>query len=431
LAIVCAIFFWISRQKSQEEEGEQMSEEKLKKFRSFQINYLVIYFIVMGSDWLQGPYVYALYESYGFSKQQIGELFIAGFSSSLIFGTIAGGIADKVGRKLMCIVFGIIYSCSCVTKLFSDYYILMLGRLFGGIATSLLFSSFESWMVDEHKKNSFPLSKLSETFYYSTLGNGIVAILSGLIASYVASNYGFVSPFMVAIGFLVVSSIIIFISWSENYGDSKIEIITTFSNALKALSNDKKILVLGLMQSLFEASMYTFVFMWSPAIIDSLQNNTNIPYGIIFACFMVSIMIGSSIFSFLMGKSIRPETLISFIFFISTCCFCVSIFFSKEFYYLISSFMVFEICCGLFFPCMGTLRGKYIDEKTRSSVMSFFRMPLNAIVVAVLLKVSSLTNETVFAICSTLLSISFVLSYTFNFMVDAGSKKEEVVSNQI
>eukprot|EP01091_Cochliopodium_minus_P014170 TRINITY_DN4767_c0_g1_i2.p1 TRINITY_DN4767_c0_g1~~TRINITY_DN4767_c0_g1_i2.p1 ORF type:complete len:443 (-),score=61.49 TRINITY_DN4767_c0_g1_i2:12-1340(-) len=429
LAISCAAAFWFTKQKSENQESEEMSEEKKRKFKSFQLNYLIIYYIVMTSDWLQGPYVYALYESYGFNKQQIGELFIAGFSSSLIFGTIAGGIADKVGRKSMCIFFGIIYSCSCVTKLFADYYILMLGRLFGGIATSLLFSSFESWMVDEHKKNEYPNSKLSETFHYATLGNGVVAILSGLIASYFASRYGFVSPFVVAIGFLIASAFMISISWSENYGDSKIEVIATFSNAIVSLSNDKKIMVLGLMQSLFEASMYTFVFMWSPAIIDSLPKNTSIPYGLIFACFMVCIMIGSNIFSFLIRKSVRPETLISFIFFISTCCFCVSIFFSKEFLYLIASFLVFETCCGLFFPCMGTLRGNYIDEKSRSSIMSFFRMPLNAIVVAVLLKVSSLNNETVFAICSTLLSVSFVLSYTFNFMVDAGSKKEEIPNN--
>ena len=30
--------------------------------------------------------------------------------------------------------------------------VLMLGRLFGGIATSLLFSAFESWMVSEHNR---------------------------------------------------------------------------------------------------------------------------------------------------------------------------------------------------------------------------------------------------------------------------------------
>lgn len=29
-------------------------------------------------DWLQGPYVYALYEAYGFSVKDIGRLFIAG-----------------------------------------------------------------------------------------------------------------------------------------------------------------------------------------------------------------------------------------------------------------------------------------------------------------------------------------------------------------
>jgi hypothetical protein len=49
----------------------------------------------IGADWLQGPYVYALYESYGFDKSDIGVLFIGGFLSSMVFGTIVGGLADK------------------------------------------------------------------------------------------------------------------------------------------------------------------------------------------------------------------------------------------------------------------------------------------------------------------------------------------------
>lgn len=48
-----------------------------------------------GADWLQGPYVYALYESYGFGIKEIAELFVAGFGSSMIFGTIVGGLADR------------------------------------------------------------------------------------------------------------------------------------------------------------------------------------------------------------------------------------------------------------------------------------------------------------------------------------------------
>ena len=46
-------------------------------------------------DWLQGPYVYALYQHYGYQVGDIGRLFIAGFGSSMIFGTIAGTLADK------------------------------------------------------------------------------------------------------------------------------------------------------------------------------------------------------------------------------------------------------------------------------------------------------------------------------------------------
>lgn len=47
-------------------------------------------------DWLQGPYVYALYEKYGYSPAQIGQLFIAGFGSSLVVGTFVGALADRL-----------------------------------------------------------------------------------------------------------------------------------------------------------------------------------------------------------------------------------------------------------------------------------------------------------------------------------------------
>lgn len=52
----------------------------------------------------------------------------------------------------MCIVYGMVYAASCITKLINNFGILLLGRLLSGVAISLLFSSFESWMVTEHKK---------------------------------------------------------------------------------------------------------------------------------------------------------------------------------------------------------------------------------------------------------------------------------------
>lgn len=39
--------------------------------------------------------MYKLYSFYGFNKGDIGLLFIAGFLSSLLFGTFLGSLADK------------------------------------------------------------------------------------------------------------------------------------------------------------------------------------------------------------------------------------------------------------------------------------------------------------------------------------------------
>ena len=71
---------------------EQGLHESYKNFRN---NYIVVYLCMMMADWLQGPYVYALYKSYNYQLDQIGYLFIMGFLSSAIFGTVISSFADK------------------------------------------------------------------------------------------------------------------------------------------------------------------------------------------------------------------------------------------------------------------------------------------------------------------------------------------------
>ena len=79
-----------------------------------------------------------------FSKHDIAVLFVGGFGASMLFGTFIGAAADKLGRKRLCLVYCVLYLLSCMTKHARDYNMLMMGRVLGGIATSLLFSSFES-----------------------------------------------------------------------------------------------------------------------------------------------------------------------------------------------------------------------------------------------------------------------------------------------
>ena len=96
---------WYARSQLKESQTSQA-------FGRFQRLYLGVYYLMMAGDWLQGPYVYALYDSYGFSKSDIAVLFVAGFGSSMIFGTFIGSLADRMGRKRFCILYALFYILS-------------------------------------------------------------------------------------------------------------------------------------------------------------------------------------------------------------------------------------------------------------------------------------------------------------------------------
>ena len=53
-------------------------------FRRFMACYLSGWTLAVAADWLQGPYVYALYEAYGYSQAEIAQLFVAGFGSAMV-----------------------------------------------------------------------------------------------------------------------------------------------------------------------------------------------------------------------------------------------------------------------------------------------------------------------------------------------------------
>ena len=268
------------------------------EFLKFQRIYILVYLIMMAADWLQGPYVYALYKYYGYDISDIGLLFIIGFGSSMIFGTLVGSAADKYGRKKLCLVFGLLYSLSCMTKHIKDFRVLLVGRLLGGISTSILFSSFESWMVTEHHAAKYPEEWLGLTFSICTTGNGLVAIGSGVVASVVREQFGPVAPFDVSLLCLITGSIVVALYWGENTGDASIDMSNTLGNAFTKLRQDPKIIYLGIIQSFFEGAMYIFVFMWTPAL-ESTSPWTGqlISHGWIFACFMVSTRVGYLCFS--------------------------------------------------------------------------------------------------------------------------------------
>eukprot|EP01060_Flectonema_neradi_P003224 TRINITY_DN1206_c10_g1_i1.p1 TRINITY_DN1206_c10_g1~~TRINITY_DN1206_c10_g1_i1.p1 ORF type:complete len:454 (+),score=48.60 TRINITY_DN1206_c10_g1_i1:44-1405(+) len=350
------------------------------EFRKFQTNYLIVYCLVMFSDWLKGPYVYALYHAYGYDKGEIANLYIAGFMSSLVCGTYCGAIADRFGRRRLCYTFCIVYALSAMTKLVNDYNVLMLGRILAGIATSLLSTTFESWMVSEHLSRGYAQHLLMNTFAWATQLNGIMAVAAGVAASTVAELYGFAAPFVLAIAPLSIVFLLIALTWGENFGDRE---AAPFAPAITAIRNDFKLFCLGAAQSAFDTGLFLWVFLWTPALNQAASADNNLPYGRIFSSFMACTMIGSLVYE-LTSQFKQFSSRIPYLLHVLPCCCALVPLLSTSYPALLTSFLLFEVSCGIFFPCYATLRAAHLPEETRAAVSNFFRVPMNLFVCVLL-----------------------------------------------
>lgn len=412
-------------QKVMEEENNDYKNQK--EFFRFQILYLSVYFLLMMADWLQGPYVYVLYESYGFTEQQIAQLFVGGFGSSMILGTFSGAFVDIIGRKKMCIACCILYALSCGTKFMNNFSILLIGRVFAGISTSLIFSSFEAWMVSEHQRRNFGQKCLSKTFYYSIIGNGLVAISSGMISHALVSYFGYIAPFGLSSILLIICAFLILFSWkNENHGESGKNFFGHMFYGFKTIYNDCQLIYIGLIQSCFEASMYIFVFLYIPCLQVAInsnkndkQNNNNsvsfmsiilfsftktndqyeVPFGLVFAIMMAFVMMGSNFFDSF-SKMLSFKKIMNIVLIISILSFSNIIYYmDNDYYILLLLFCIFECCVGIYFPTIGNLRSSFIPDQYKGMIINIYRIPLNGLVIFLLISVPKTSHVQLFQIC--------------------------------
>ncbi|KFP28323.1 Major facilitator superfamily domain-containing protein 5, partial [Colius striatus] len=254
-------------------------------FRRFQRAYYSVYFPALAADWLQGPFLYKLYQHYGFLEGQIVVLYICGFASSVLFGSFCPPLIDALGRKKSCVLL--------------DYLVLVVGRFLGGLSTALLFSALEEWYVHEHvDRHDFPPEWIPVTFSRAAFWNNIIAVGAGgaaeLFADWLA--LGPVAPFMVSIPLLVLSGGFAVRNWDENYGRKR-ALCRTKGEGLRRLLADRRILLLGTIQALFESIIYIFIFLWTPVL-----DPHGAPLGIVFSAFMASSMLGSSLYRLAVSK---------------------------------------------------------------------------------------------------------------------------------
>jgi len=385
-------------------------------------------------EWLGGPGVYAVYASYGLTDAQIQNLYVLGFFCSSVFGLCVGNFADRIGRKRAAMLYCIAGIVACACKHVPYAPVLVIGRFFDGMHSSLLYTSFETWLVSEHlQRHAFPKELLGYSFAMSFSLSYFSAILCGLVAQRIRDFIpdsgtfpiawgGWKAPYELAALVQLLGLIYIGMQWPENYGtlstgDTPRDARTRLCDELKKV----QILVCGIVVTCFESTMFIFVISWTPALAPN-GDKTQIPCGIIFSCYMMASLSGASVYSLVKGYFTQSMMVLVVLavatvaMLIPAVCGVTDETAGLNFF----AFLLFEVAVGIYFPAVGAWKSTIVQERHRSTIYSIFRTPMNLIVAVVLLL--KLEKTTIFQVVAFNLFVATVVVALFR---DRDTPKDE------
>lgn len=170
----------------------------------------------MASGREQGSFIYSLYKNtHHLPEPTIAALFATGFVCGAASATFVGALADRYGRKRACTLYCAIYSLSCLSVLSGDITVLFAGRALGGVSTTLLFTTFDAWMVAEVNRQGFEGGgRLSSILGEMSTANGFVAIGCGVASQVLVQMFGSEkAPFVASVVCLMLAALLISRYW--------------------------------------------------------------------------------------------------------------------------------------------------------------------------------------------------------------------------
>lgn len=202
--------------------------------------------------------------------------------------------------------------------------------------------------------------------------------------------------------------------------------------SFKIVATRPELLSLGTTNSLYEAALHVFVFIWTPALEkrkDADQTVSGfVPHGVVFSLFMTCKMLGSMTYSIL--SSVQRKRLnvsgsgdnsnntsiaqtrksLRYVFLAAAISFFWTVVFKESYFVALFAFCAFEFGLGVYWPAMAVLRGELVPNNLRASVTSVFRVPLNVLVVMLLTAAGRASERALLLCCAAMMSFCFILS---------------------
>lgn len=164
------------------------------------------------------------------------------------------------------------------------------------------------------------------------------------------------------------------------------------------MHSDSRIWALSLVTCCFEGTTFLIVFFW-PSVLKAAHRQTHldthddIPYGVISATLMASMIIGALLFNFsssskrfpcdISASAKRPVCLLlAAVSVAGLSLLCLSLLRSEATQFC--TFLMFEVANGVYTPSMAYIRGIVVDDKGRTGLYGLMKIPLFIFVILAL-----------------------------------------------
>ena len=362
---------------------------------------------------------YPTFMTLGCNIEEITQLYCITILSTTVCGVLLE-IVDFGTRKAKCVLCASLYFTALFSLCCDDHYdMLMLGRVIYGAATALHHgldqSAFEAYVINQHTTQGFPDDWLNNTFSIMAHSVALVAAISGMIGQTASSSgsLGVAGLCCVIFAFAVVYIVVL---WPQDVASPRFMLSGFLSNAKQTLETAKTNVtmqhVLGI-SALYESAIVIFTFYWAPWMAGMIEDEAGelppLPYETIYASMIVASMIGNYLFSIYV-VDIGAEKAFQY-----SLLGTASLFgFSSLLFSATLSFWCavgVQLCIGVYWPCIGTLKGKLIAPEMRTPFTAASRV-LTLIISYMILHTSHDSPFLVLLLCGGLAGLAGYLHIT-------------------
>ncbi|KAI1308114.1 hypothetical protein F5Y03DRAFT_405319 [Xylaria venustula] len=423
--------------------------------RAFQRTFLRVYLLVIGSEWLQNPFMYSLFRTEKtLDEATVATLYSSTYLAAAVSALFTGYLTDRFGRRAACLAFCAIHSLAAVSVCFDELPILILGRVLGGIALTLLWTAFESWLVAEYNERGLAQSSLSLSALFGSMTTSkcITAIFAGVLGHCVVLALGSkIHPFILGVALDLCAAVLIIRTWKENYGISSItDADDKAVEAQEPLPSKKmieslwdlRVWAMSFVTCCFDGTIFLFMFFWPETLQDAHDREhpdqkDTIPHGVIFASFMAIMVLGALSFNLAVSDpssgqqgltryALTPTQLLKAALLCSAACFVAAAFVRAE-AGLFTSFLLLEVCNGVYVPTVAYHRGAIVTDESRARIYSLMNIPLFVFVIIALQTANGASQsggrwQPVFLICATLLLLAALVTALYLHVGDESLK---------